>query len=184
MANEPLGNNAWEGVLGVVRITFNGVSLGKTTADTEITIDQDIKDIIFQQDGTKYSDKVRTGVAHQVTCVFGEIDTALLEQLHKGWEKSTAENSMKLGRSLYQSWKTAEAKVLKLTRVDSEGNASTDPRHQIVFYKAAPEITGPVMWGADTQRNVPVTFHIFFDDTESAFGYSGFASSVGLTPAA
>lgn len=188
-ANPPIGNNFFEGVIGVVNVYFKppGAAgftyLGKTTADTEITIDQDIKDIIFQQDGTKYADKIRTGVVHQVNATFGEIDTELLELMHNGWEASGSGNSMKLGRSLYQSWKDSEAGVLKLVRIDSEGSDSTDPFFTLNFYKAAPEITGPIQYGADTQRNLPTTFHVFWDETQGAFGYMGNASSVGLVPA-
>jgi len=178
MANNPIGNNFIEGVIGVVNVTFDSVALGKTTADTEIVPDQDIKDIIFQQDGTKYADKVRTGIVYQVNCTFGEIDTELLVKLDRGMSKSGDGNSLKVGRNLYTSWKTSEAKELILTRVDSDGVSSTDALYKMTFYKAAPEITGAIQYGADTQRNIPVTFHIFFDDTELAFGYFGYASSL------
>lgn len=182
MANAPMGNNIWEGVLGVVDITFNNVPLGKTTAETTLAKDQDIKDIIFQQNGTKFADKVRTGLALMVNCTFGEISTALLEQMMPGWAASNSGNSLNLGRSLYQSMKDDEAKVLLLKRVDSDGNASLDLRHRLKFYKAAPEITGEIQWGADVQRNLAITFHIFWDEAEDSFGYSGYATSLGLTP--
>ena len=180
MANAPIGNNFWEGVLGVVRLEFGGVSYGKTTADTEIVVDQDIKDIIFQQDGTKYADKVRTGIVYQVTATFGEIDTELLATLDQGLTASGGGNSLKISRDLYRSWKDTFADELKLIRVDSEGTASADPVFQMTFYKAAPEITGNIQYGADTQRGIAVTFHVFYDDTKKAFGYSGYESSLGL----
>ncbi len=180
-ANAPIGTNIWEGVLGVVDVFFDDVYMGRTTADTELVIDQDIKDILFGQSGTKYADKVRTGIALQILATFGDITTARLEKWQKGFEKSGGSgDSVKLGRSLYQSWLQSEAKTLLLKRVDSEGNASTDPRHQLKMYKAAPEITGNFQWGPDTQRNVAMTFHCFFDTTNNAFGYSGFASSLGI----
>jgi hypothetical protein len=180
-ANPPIGNNIWEGVLGVVDITFNGIALGKTTADTELVPDQDIKDIIFQQNGTKYADKVPTGIAWTLTCTFGQIDTELLALMNEGFEASGSGNSLMLGKSIYFSW-AESSKVLLVTRVDSEGSASADPLHRAKFYKAYPEITGNIQWGADTQRNLAITFHLFYDETESAFGYSGYATSLALTP--
>ena len=181
MANPPIGVNVWEGVLGVVDIYFNNVYLGKTTADTELAIDEDLKDVIFQQDGTKYYDKVRTGIAWMLNCTFGQIDTDLAVTLLQGWVKSTTGNSVKIGRSLYQSMRNNEALPLEIRRVDSEGNPSTDPRHRIKFWLAAPQVTGNFQWGADTQRNLAVTFFIFFNENEEAFGYSGYATSVSVT---
>ena len=181
MANPPIGNNIWEGALGVVRIRYNNLDLGKTTADTELVPDQDIKDIIYQQDGTKYYDKVPTGIAWMLNCVFGEISTSLLEQMLDGLEPSGGGNSLKMTKSLYFSWRE-NAKVLIVRRVDSEGVASADPLFRLNFYAAYPEITGNIQWGADTQRNLAITFHIFWDETEQAFGYSGYATSLGLNP--
>jgi hypothetical protein len=181
MANDPMGNNVWEGVLGVVNINFGGVELGKTTADTELVPEETLKDIIFQQNGTGFADKVRTGMAMMVNCTFGEIKTSLLEKMIKGWEKSGDGDSLKMGRSLYQSMKDHESRRLLITRVDSDGASSTNPKYRIVFYKAAPGITGNIQWGADTQRNLAVTFYIFWDEDENSFGYSGYASSLGLS---
>jgi hypothetical protein len=178
--NPPIGNNFIEGVLGVVRVTFNSVNMGKTTADTEIVPDQDIKDILFQQDGTKYADKVRTGIVYQVNCTFGQLTTARVAELDQGYTVSGGGNSMSMGRSLYISWLETFAAQLILTRVDSEGTSSTDPFFRMVFPKAAPEITGNYQYGADTQRNLAVTFHIFYDETLGTFGYFGYASSLGF----
>jgi hypothetical protein len=180
MANPPIGNHFMEGVIGVVNVEWNGVDYGKTTADTEIVVDQDIKDIIYQQDGTKYADKVRTGIVYQVNVTFGEIDNALLASLDQGITASGGGDSLKMGRDLYQSWKDTFANSLVLKRVDSDGVSSTDPLFWATFYKAAPEVTGSIPYGADTQRAVTVTFHVFYDDTNGAFGYTGYASSLGL----
>ena len=84
-------------------------------------------------------------------------------------------------RSLYFSYRE-NAKPLLVRRVDSEGVSSTDPVYRLKFYSAYPEVTGNIQWGADTQRNLAVSFHIFWDETEKAFGYSGYATSLGLTP--
>jgi len=181
MANAPLGNNIWEGVLGVVVINYDSLDLGKTTADTELVPDQDIKDIIFQQNGTKYQDKIPTGIAWMLNCTFGQITTSILEKMLAGLEKSGSGNSLKMTRSLYFSYRE-NGKVLIVRRVDSEGFASTDPVYRLKFYLAYPEITGNIQWGADTQRNLAITFHCFYDETEKAFGYSGYATSLGLTP--
>jgi hypothetical protein len=173
--------NIWVDPLGVVKLKYKGLDLGKTTADTELTIDMDIKDIIYQQDGTKYADKVRTGQAIMINATFGEIKTSLLAKLQPGFTASGDGNSMILSRSLYNSMKDNECGILLVTRVDQYGNEETSVRHRIKFFKAAAEITGPVQWGADTQRNVPVTFHCFWDNAKRAFGFSGNESSLSFT---
>lgn len=180
MANPPIGNNFWEGVLGVVDVTFNSVDMGKTTDDTTITKIEDIKDIFFQQDGTQPSDKIRTGMAYQVVCTFGQITTARLDELFPGMRLSGDGNSVKLGRTLYISGKDTEAKQLELTRVDSEGNASSNALYKMVLYKAFAQITGSFIYGSDTQTGLEVTFYAFWDDSNNAFGYTGNPTSVGL----
>lgn len=180
MANNPMGANFWEGVLGVVNVEFNGVDLGKTTADTEIQVDQDIKDIVFQQDGTKFADKVRTGIAYMVNCTFGEISTSLIEKVMTGCVVSDDGQSLKMGRSIYQSMKDNESYPLVLKRVDSDGDSSANPLYRLKFYKVAAQITGNFQFGADTQRNLAVTFNVFWDETNDAFGYSGYASCFNL----
>lgn len=181
MANPPIGNNILEGPLGVVNVTFNNIAMGKTTADTEVVPEEDNKEIMYQQDGTKPQDLVPTGMSYTVNCTFGEITTTIVEQVLRGTTKSAGGDSMKYGRNIYIS-RRALAKRLILTRVDSEGQSSTDLRHRMVFYKASPEVTGNLQYGADTQRNLAVSFYCFYDETELAFGYHGYASSVGLTP--
>lgn len=179
-----MGNNIWEGPLGVVQLEFNNVDLGKTMEDTTIEPDQDIKDILYQQDGTKAADKVRTGIVFIVRCKIAEITTARYKEVMSGITVSGDGNAVKIGRELYRSMKTYEAKVLKVQRVDSEGSVTTNDDHIIVFYKAIPIVTGTIDWGADTQRGLEIEFHCMWDETEEAFGYSGKASSVGLNPAA
>jgi hypothetical protein len=180
MANAPIGNNIFEGPLGVVVVEFDGLDLGKTTADTELMAEEDVKDIIYQQNGTKPYDKVPTGINYMLKVTLGEITTAKIEKLLRG--TSAQGNSLKMGRTLYTSLRDA-AKALKVTRVDSDGVASTDPRFTMAFYKAIPIIDGGFQWGADTQRNLAISFYIFFDETELAFGYCGYASSLGLSNA-
>lgn len=176
---EPIGNNIIEGVLGVVDLDFDGEYMGRTTADTEVVPEEDNKDIMFQQGGTKPDDKIPTGINYLINSTFGEITNARLEKLQRGITLSGSGQSAKLGREIYISRKE-NAKQLVVTRVDSEGDKSTDPYHKMTFWKASPEVTAGIPWGADTQRGVQVTFYIFFDDTNEGFGYYGYASSLGL----
>jgi hypothetical protein len=176
-----VGANFWEGSLGVIRIEFDGVDLGKTVEEANIEYIEDIKDIHFAQDGTQPADKYRTGAAYQVTARFGQITIPRIVKLIKGTEASGAGNSLKLGRELYLSMLEDESKVLIVRRVDSEGVVSTDPDFILNFYNAVPLITGgSFIYGPDTQRDIEVTFYVFFNDTNLAFGYTGYASSLGL----
>jgi len=161
----------FEGPLGVVQVGYKGYNLGKTTADTNLTPDQDIKDIIFQQDGTKPSDNVRTGIEFLMTVTFGEINTGLLVAMMRT-----------IGRSIYQSMRDTEAGVLKVASVDANGVASDSDDDILFFYEAIPIVEGDLInWGADTQRNFPVNFkikyHVFSTGESStkvgAFGYWG-----------
>ena len=181
MANAPIGLTIIAGCLKVVKLDYDSIDLGKTTADTELTPEEDNKDIMYQQDGTKPQDKIPTGISYTLTCTLGEISTTKVEKLLRGTEKSGSGNSMKYGRNIYIS-RRENAKKLIVTAVDSAGALSTDALQILNFYKASPEVTGPIQWGADTQRNLPISFYIFYDETEEAFGYHGHATSFGLTP--
>lgn len=176
------GNNFWEGALGVVQLDFDGVDLGKTGASTTLEYIEDITDIFYQQDGTQPADKYRTGAAWQVTASFAQIDTELVTKLFAGTTRGgSGNNSIKLSRELYRSMLTNEAKVLIVKRVDSEGDLSTDHRYWTTFYKAVPLVTGGTFeYGADTQKMIEITFYCFYDTTNNAFGYSGYATSLGL----
>jgi len=176
---EPIGNNIMEGALGVVDITFNGVEMGRTTADTELVPEEDNKDINFQQEGTKPADKIPTGLNYLLNCTFGEITNARLALLQRGITLSGNGKSAKLGREIYVS-RFDNAQALIVTRVDSEGDKSADPYMILTFWKASPEVTAGIPWGADTQRSVQVTFYIFYDSTNEAYGYYGYATSLGL----
>ena len=182
MANM-MGDNAWEGPLGVVQLEYDDVDLGKTMDVTSIERDEDIQDILYQQDGTKPADYVRTGLLYLVRTKFAEITTEMLKKIMDDLTISGSGNSVKFGRELYRSLFEYEAKTLKLKRVDSEGDQTSDDNYIIVFYKAIPIVTSPIEWGADVQRGVEVEFRCVWYETEGAFGYSGYASSVGLNPA-
>lgn len=171
--------------LGVIQVGFDGYDAGKTTADATLTPDKDEKDILFQQDGTKGSDSVRTGQEYVVAVTFGEISTGLVAQMMAGVStKNTDPNkdSGIFGRSIYQSMREQEAKPLRIVAVDENGAPSEDIEDQMNFYEAIPMVTGELInWGADTQRNLPmefkIKFHEFADGESSveygAFGYWG-----------
>lgn len=170
--------------LGVVKIGFDGYDLGKTTEDTEFTPEQDIKDILYQQDGTKAADHVRTGIEYILSCTLGEISTGLLEKLMAGisTQSTATPDSGTIDRSIYQSMRDDEAKVLKIAAVNANGVASEDAEDIIYCYEAIPIIDGTLVnWGADSQRSLPVQFRIKWHEfstgessTKSgAFGYWG-----------
>lgn len=180
MAGNILGNNWFEGVLGVCQIEFNGVNLGKTMNEIEVTPIEDIQDIFFSQDGTQPADKIVTGQAYEVTCMFGEIDRELINEVLKGITLAGGGQAVKMGRNLYVSGKASESHKLQIKRVDSEGTITTDPDFIASFYKAFPSVTGSFVYGPDSQRGLEVTFYIFYDETNTAYGYVGNPTSLGL----
>lgn len=175
--------------LGVVKIGFAGYDLGKTTSECMLTPDQDIKDILYQQDGTKAADHVRTGIEYTVKATFGEIKTSLVRLLMSGISSDNAsadDDYGIVGRSVYQSMRDTEAGVLRVIAVDADGLASEEDEDIFNFYEVIPIISGDlIQWGADTQRNLPVDFKIKyhkFDElityaTKGGFGYWGDPSS-------
>jgi len=178
MANPPIGTNFMEGPLGVVVLNFNGVDLGKTIDDATLEFIEDIKDILYAQDGTQPYDKIPTGQAYQVTCKMGQITYQRLAQVLRGL-KYSAPGSASFGRDIYRSGRDNFSKVLTLTRVDSDGNASADPFYKATFWKAMPTVNGALgAFGPDTQREVEVVFYCFYDETKEQFGFSGHETSV------
>jgi hypothetical protein len=181
MANPPFGLDFIEGSLGVVLLTFDGIDLGKTIDEATLEFIEDIKDIMFAQNGTQPYDKVPTGQAYQLTVKIGEITWNRLEKVLRGLTVSGSGHSALLGRDIYTSGRTNFAKQLIVTRVDSDGVRSADPLYRLVFWLAMPTVNGPIgSFGPDTQREVEVIFYIFYDETNGGFGYSGYATSVGV----
>lgn len=181
-AHPPIGYNIAQGVLKVVDVYFDGVYMGRTTADTEIVPEEDNKEILFGQTGTKPDDIIPTGISYMVNCTFGQITSDRIGKLQRGWTGN--ESSAKIGRDIYIS-RRESAKVLKLVAVNSEGEDSTDGKQMMYFYLASPQIDGTLLgYGPDLQRNIPCSFYCFYDYDETAFGYFGTASSQGLAPAA
>jgi hypothetical protein len=173
------------GPLGVVQIGFKGYDLGKTTADTNLVPDQDVKDINYQQDGTKAADHVRTGIDYILNATFGEIKTGLIDLLMAGistQNTSALDDDGTIDRVIYESMRETEGGGLKVAAVNADGIPSANLQDILNVYEAIPIVNGDLVnWGADTQRNFPVQFRIKrhkFDTGESttktgAFGYWG-----------
>lgn len=183
MANPPIGNSFPEGPLGVVRIEFDNVDYGMTMDNTEIEQIEDIKDIFHAQKGTQPYDKIPTGQAYRLTLSFSELDCPMFAKMYRGITLSGGGLSASLKKDMYRSGRDNFSARLKVTRVDSAGAASTNPFMILNFYKAMPSVTDPVIYGPDEQRVLTTEFYIFEDETQEAFGYWGYASSVALTPA-
>lgn len=151
------------GPLGVVQIAFEGYDLGKTTADATLVPDKNEKDIMYQQEGTKAADHVRTGMEYVLNATFGEIKTGLLKLLMAG-VTSVEDGSFDSGileRELFKSMRTNEAGPMKVAAVDENGIAKADLEDILNFYEVIPIIPGDLInWGVDTQRNLPVEFRI------------------------
>ncbi len=185
MANPPMGNNFIEGSLGVVNLNFDNVDLGKTLDEASVEFIEDMKDIMYAQDGTQPADKVPTGQGYRVSCKLAELQWDRLAELVRGIHVSGggSGNSAKLGRDIYRSGLANFAKVLVIRRVDSDGVVSTDLKYRLTFYKAIPSASGPMgAFGPDTQRVMDVVFDCFYDATagHECFGYSGYATSLGM----
>lgn len=184
-ANNPIGNSFPEGVLGVCNIYFDDVYMGQTDGTTEIKVEEDNKEIKYAQQGTASADDIPTGVKITVTAMLAEITTARLAKVWRG--VNVKNNSGKIGSDIYSS-RRQNAKVLKLVRIDSEGNDSELPAFTQIFYLASPKITSGFQYGADVQRNLGIEWKIYKDITKDelgnvkGYGYWGYPSSVGAVP--
>ncbi len=162
----------FEGPLGVVQVGFAGYDLGKTTADTVITPDQDIKDINYQQDGSKAADHVRTGIDYLLAVTFGEISTGLLDLLMSGISTQNvnpAADSGTIDRVMYESMRDVEAGGLKIAACDVNGTPLATLQNIMNFYEAIPIVNGDLVnWGADTQRNFAMQFRIKWHEWTAA----------------
>ena len=175
------------GPLGVVQVGFKGWDLGKTTAQTQLTPDLNIKEILYQQFGTKAADHVITGADMMVEATFGEISTELLKLLvpyliASGGSAGDGNDSGTLKTDLYESMLETVAGGLRLVSVNAQGVPSEEDEDVFSFYNAIPLINGAlIQWEADTQRNLPVNFMIKrriltpAESTthESVYGYYG-----------
>lgn len=172
------GTNIHDTSLGVVFIDFKGIDLGKTTDATKLLQEEDLKDIIYQQNGTKPFTKIRTGVSYMLQCVLGNPGIQQLSTVNPNMKPSGSFISMNFSRELFSDLQD-EAGLLVVTEMINNVR-STDPRRIMRFPSAAARLTTEIGWGADLQRTVGVEFWIFVDETTQSFGYSGYASSLGL----
>jgi len=181
MANPPIGNDFFEGPLGVCRLEFDGLAMGKTLEGVDVEWIEDIKDILYDQDGTQPNDKIPTGQAYQVTTSLAEITIKRMQKHLRGVTLGGTEHSALLGRDIYRSGFNNFAKELILRRVDSDGEASSDVNFRLKFWKAFPQVNGPLgSFGPDSQRVYEVVFYCFYDSDNGGFGFFGHASSLGL----
>lgn len=179
MANPPIGLSFIEGSLGVVKLTFNNIALGKSLGACEIEKVEDYVEIKHDQDGTQPFDFICTGEAWKVTVPLSEITIANLKSVMRGITEASG-GSYKFGKDMLISCRDNFAKKLVLTRVESDGSESTDPMFRLNFYKAFPRLTGTIGFTVDAQRVMNVEFYIFEDITNNAFGYVGYNSSLGI----
>ena len=118
------------GPLGNVLIGFKGFMLGKTTEDTALVPDEDLKDILFSQDGTKPSDHITTGALMMVNATLAEVKTSLLELIKAGFSSKatpgSGNDSGTFSKFIYTSHRTERAGVLRLYATDAQGFPLTD----------------------------------------------------------
>lgn len=159
----PYGSNLTAGPLGVVQLAFNGYDLGKTTDHTAVSPDVDMKDIAYQQNGTKGADHVLTGADWTLKCTFGEISTELLKILAPylfGSSGSVGHDSGHIKAALFESLLDKYAGVLKAAAVLDQA-PSEAIEDTLMFYKVLPLVSGDfIQWGVDVQRNFPMEFKI------------------------
>lgn len=179
-----------QGPLGNVLINFDGDDLGKTTEDTQLTKIEDVKDIIYSQDGTQPADHVSTGMLMQLSATFAEIRTTLLEKIVYSFSSQatapSTDDSGTFGRYIYQSLRDNKQGKLIVTATNENGAKRTNDDDILNFYEVVPLIDENLInWGADTQRNLPARFMIYFSEfgvsqvsggPSGAFGYYGSAS--------
>ncbi len=177
--NNPIGMNALEGSLGVLKITFNNISMGKSMGGCEIEKVEDIKDIMHDQNGTQPWDKIVTGQAWLVRTPLSEITVARIQQVSRGIVVA-AGGSTKFEDDMFRSGRDNFAKKLILKRINSDGSETTDPMYTFNFYLAFPRITAPFTYTVDGQRVMEVEWYIFKSTTNNCYGYMGYNSSLGI----
>ena len=155
------------GPLGNCLIGFDGYMLGLTNADTSIKSDDDIKEIMYSQEGTKASDHVITGQLVMIEATFAEIKTSLLAKLKFGFTSQavpgSGNDSGTLSRYIYTSLKNNKAKALRVYATDPNGVPLLGDESVINAYLAVPIVNENLInWGADSQRGLTVQFMIYF----------------------
>ena len=182
MANPPIGNCFIEGPIGVCRITFNNVDLGKSLDQVEVTPGENLKEIFHAQDGTMPYDYIPTGQGWTFKFKLTEPTWNRMKELMRGLTVTADGLSAKAGRDLYRSARENFAKEMILTRVDSDGVRSTDPVDIVTVLLAFPAITTDIgQYGPENQRAVEVTVIALYDEDQECYLYSGYGSSLGIT---
>lgn len=175
----PLQSNIplFEYPLGQCLVYFNGFLLGKTTSDTILKVDRDIKEILYSQDGTKPQDWVCTGEIYSMDLTLGQTTDELISILDKSWVIDRDGNGL-LDRDLYESYKDNRAGQLKMIKVDGNGQPISGDTYVFNFYEAIPIINGEIMqFGADTQKNFQLTINFgykVFEPGESSTRFGGY----------
>jgi hypothetical protein len=157
------GSGLTAGPLGVVQIGFEGYDLGKTVDAATLKPDLDVKDIMYQQNGSKAKDHVITGADWILAGSFGEINTELLKIIAPYLVASSGSAGSDSGyfkADLYESLLDTVAGVVKVASVTQQV-PSTDVEDTMYFYLGIPIINGDLInWGADVQRNLPFEFRL------------------------
>jgi len=152
------GSGLTAGPLGVVQIGYKGYDLGKTVDDAELAPDLDVKDIMYQQYGTKGSDHVVTGADWKISGSFGEIKTELLKIIVPYLFDSNGQVGADSGTfkaSMYESLLATVADTIKLASIIDQ-QPSEAVEDTMFFYKGIFLINAALInWGADSQRNLP-----------------------------
>lgn len=158
----PIAGNSplFEYPLGQCLLYFSGFLLGKTTDDTILKLDRDIKDIMFSQTGTKAVDWVCTGELYSVEATMGETTEELISILDKSWVVDNVGNAF-LKKDLYESYLANRAAELKIVKVDGNGTPISGDTYTFNFYQAVPIVNGDIMqFGADSQKGLKLLINI------------------------
>jgi len=157
------GSGLTAGPLGVIQVGFKGFDLGLTVDAATLKPDIDMKDIMYQQKGTKAADHVLTGADWILAGSFGEISTELLTIVAPyliASSGSIGNDSGHLKADLYESLLDTVAGVVKVASVKDQV-PSLLVEDTMYFYLGIPLINADLInWGADVQRNLPFEFRI------------------------
>jgi hypothetical protein len=172
-------NGFFRDPLGIVKLNYGGIALGKTNGGTTITKLPDIKDINSDQDGSKPFDGIRIGEDFKIKATLIDITNELLALIDKGLALSGNKQSLEMNRSLFQSIRD-EALPLIITRCDDKGVESTDPKDRMYLYEVSAVLTGDMSKFDLNQRMLEVEFRVWWNETKETYGYVGYGSSLGL----
>jgi len=152
------GSDLLSGPLGVVQLGYKGYDLGLTVDTTTLKPDLDVKDIMFQQKGTKPADHVITGADWLLAGSFGEIKTELLKIIAPYIFKSAGSLGNDSGvftAELYESLLETVAGTVRVSSVKDQ-TPSEVVENSMYFYLGIFLINAELInWGADVQRNLP-----------------------------